>query len=507
MVKKLNHSTKFRLPSLLEKIITPFFLIACSLLYTGHHLYRYRTLTFDSMILNQFVQNAPYSFLTDIYRSYKMQKKGIPKYYHFGSKQAGVLHFKQTFNNATTPFILDNNAKNLYRMVNYPTPVTGAPNVVIFLMEGFSAVSVEALTPNGHKLATQFEKLAQDGLLFTQIYGHGRRSHNGIVSTLSGYPSLLALMLTRKSGNAAYYSIASLLKDKGYDTSFFNSYNSSFDDNDLFVSGAGIDKVFDLKSFKHPKFTGRWGVSDEDLYIKANQYFIQQQRAKKPFFSLLVNTSNHFPYKVPDYFYKEHPEYKVNGEQGYPATFAYADWAIGEFFKMASTEEYFKNTIFVVISDHGEAVDQTDKFMKSLHIPMLIYSPHLIKQPMVIHKVGGQADLIPTLLPMIGHSGSVPFLGEDLLKDPHAPGKVMTRIADTGYYREGDQVLEWDMKLNKTRAFLIDQYSYLQVDKPLDASAHQRLKQNAGAYMEAVSQIFTKAQFRKPPPCKKLPCR
>ena len=498
LVLKLAMSKKFRFSPKIEMVITPIFLIVFSLIYTGHHLYRYRILSFEGKVLNQFVLNAPYSFFTDLYQGYKLKKKGIPNYYSFGSRAEGVLNFKSSHQKIDAPFIDQSSSKNIYRSVSYPVPVTGSPNVVIILMEGFSAVSIEALSPKGHRLGTSFEKLAKRGLFFTSIYGHGTRTHHGYVSTLAGYPSLLNQMLTRTSGNVSFYTLPQLLLDKGYDTSFIYSYNSKFDDKDLFAKRGGIGRILDLKSYKSPKFKSRWGVSDEDLYVKANSYFKKQHLEKKPFFSLLLNSVNHFPYTVPTHFYNEHPEFKKNGKSGYPATFAYADWALGDFLKNAEKEDYFKNTIFVVISDHGESVDKSDKFLKRLHIPMLVFAPELIKNPQEISKVGSQSDLIPTLLPFIGHEGAIPFIGQNLLDSDGRPGFAMMRVGDTAFYREKEKVLEWDMRSNHYRAFEIDKYSYLQEDKPLVPEELERLKKDAQSYMEVISQIFTKRQFRKP---------
>ena len=60
--------------------------------------------------------------------------------------------------------------------------------------------------------------------------------------------------------------------------------------------------------------------------------------------------------------------------------YQYTDWAIAEFFKNASKEEWFKNTVFVLIADHGQNFDPTyDLPLSYFHVPMIFYSPVLIK--------------------------------------------------------------------------------------------------------------------------------
>ena len=87
-----------------------------------------------------------------------------------------------------------------------------------------------------------------------------------------------------------------LLK-QGYNTSFIYGGEKHFDNMASFFYGNGFQNIIDQKDYQNPKFTATWGVSDEDLFDKANETFTQLQNEGKPFFSLVFSSSNHDPFE------------------------------------------------------------------------------------------------------------------------------------------------------------------------------------------------------------------
>ena len=133
-----------------------------------------------------------------------------------------------------------------------------------------------------------------------------------------------------------------------------------------------IDETdFDRDGESHV-FKGTWGYSDEDLAIKANNYF--KSLGNQPFFSLMFSTSNHEPFEFPDRRIELYEEPKATVHNA----MKYADFAVGKFFELAKKEDYFKNTIFIVIADHntrtyGKSLIPINKF----HIPAFIIAPNV----------------------------------------------------------------------------------------------------------------------------------
>lgn len=51
-----------------------------------------------------------------------------------------------------------------------------------------------------------------------------------------------------------------------------------------FFFGNGFDQIVEEDDYNNPSFVGSWGVSDEDLYNKANEEFERLSKSDKPFF-------------------------------------------------------------------------------------------------------------------------------------------------------------------------------------------------------------------------------
>src|SRR5690606_18797555 len=109
---------------------------------------------------------------------------------------------------------------------------------------------------------------------------------------------------------------------------------SNFDEMRSFFLGNGFDYIYDEPTFKNPEFRGVWGVCDEDLMRKADEVF--RSHGDKPFFSVILSTSNHSPFEYPDNKIKlyETPKNTVHNAM------KYADHAIGLFFELAKKSDY-----------------------------------------------------------------------------------------------------------------------------------------------------------------------
>ena len=309
-------------------------------------------------------------------------------------------------------------------------------NIVIILEESLGAEYVGSL--GGLPLTPEFDKLTKEGMLYTKMYSTGTRSVRGIEAVVSGFlPSPSESVVKLPNSQENFYKIASLLKRKGYDTSFIYGGMANFDNMGSFFNGNGFDKIIDEDDYDKATstFHGTWGWSDEDLMAKAIEYF--SSLGSKPFVSVVFSSSNHDPFEFPDGRIKLFDKKKntVNN------AISYADYSIGKFFEMAKKEAYYKNTIFVIIADHN-----TRTYGKHLvpihnfHIPALIIGPNI---PIgKYEKLCSQIDIQPTVLGKIGIATETPMPGRNLFKLPETTtGRAIMQFHDINAFRVGDQVL------------------------------------------------------------------
>jgi len=329
---------------------------------------------------------------------------------------------------------LDNEAVPLAHRQVSSRPRLRPYNLVIFLQESLGAEYVGAL--GGPPLTPHLDRLSREGLFFTNLYATGTRTVRGIEATVSGFlptagRSVVKLGLAQNN----FFTLASLLRRQGYSTEFIYGGESRFDNMRGFFLSNGFQRVIDQPDFDDPVFLGTWGVSDEDLVTKANEVF--KAHGDKPFFALMLSTSNHVPFEFPDGRIKlyEQPKATVNN------AIKYADYAIGKLFELARKEDYYKNTIFMVVADHNTRVFGADLVpIRKFHIPALIIGPGV--EPRRYDKLASQIDLPPTLLDLMGLDATTPLIGRDLLTVPADwPGHAFMQYETTNAYRVGDRVI------------------------------------------------------------------
>ncbi|HMC96145.1 MAG TPA: sulfatase-like hydrolase/transferase, partial [Flavobacteriales bacterium] len=96
--------------------------------------------------------------------------------------------------------------------------------------------------------------------------------------------------------------------------------------------------------------------------------------------------------------------------------YEYADRALHEFFTQAATAPWFKNTVFVILGDHGQRFDPLYEVPLSYHhIPLIIHGPGASTHR-THHGFGTQVDIGETILGMLRLPHVNNTLGSDLLR-------------------------------------------------------------------------------------------
>lgn len=289
----------------------------------------------------------------------------------------------------------------------------GTLNVVVIVEESFGSDYVGAFGDN-RKLTPNFDQLSMQGMLFRHCYATGTRTVRGLEAITASFPPIPSESIIKRPGNENIANWGKVMNGLGYRSSFIYGGYGYFDNMNPFYQSNGFE-LQDRSDIADPEFANIWGVSDGDLFNHAISYFDHQQ---KPFFSIIMTTSNHKPYTFPA---------GIEGVQaqggGRKAGIRYADYALGQFFQEAKRHAWFDNTLFVVVADHGARVYGKEQVpMKSYEIPLLILAPGKIASAQVT-TLTSQMDIAPTVLGLLGLSYTAPFYGQDVL----APGAEKSR--------------------------------------------------------------------------------
>jgi len=276
-----------------------------------------------------------------------------------------------------------------------------------------------------------------------------------------------------------------MMHAQGYSTSFLYGGYGYFDNMNYFYANNGFE-VLDRKSLRRPpRFENIWGVADEDLYDLALDHFDDLSKSGKPFFAIIMNTSNHKPFT----FRAGVPGVKPVGG-GRESGVRYADFAQGYFLEQAERHGWFDNTVFVVVADHGARVyGKQDIPIKSYEIPMLIYAPKHVK-PQRVDALTTQIDVAPTVLGLLGLPYRAPFFGQDVLHTKAADRVVFFSHNHDVAILRGNQLAILGLQ-KSTENFFYDAAT----DSYRPAPRNVELNDLAIAYYQTASELFHERRY------------
>jgi len=368
-------------------------------------------------------------------------------------------------------------------------------NVVVILMESFAGHSVGALgATNG--ITPYFDALAKEGLLFTRFFSNGTHTHQGMFATMACFPNLpgFEYLMQIPEGGHRFSGLAQLLSVRSFANVYIYNGDFSWDNQAGFFGNQGMTNFIGRHDYVNPAFSDRtWGVSDQDMFARANEELDKLAAAGKPFYALLQSLSNHMPYALP----KELPVARVTGHgtlDEHLTAMRYSDWALGQFFEKAKQSPYYKETLFVVLGDHGFTTHEqlTEMNLHRFHVPLLLIAPGIQEKfGKTRATVASQIDAVPTIMGLLGERTRHQCWGRDLLSLPEEDDGLAI-IKPSGGGKEvailrGKRIL---VKLKNSETRLYDyQLGANPVAEPVkDAEDAARLRKELEAFVQTATK-------------------
>ena len=370
------------------------------------------------------VLNTPFS----IYRTIGLNVFVVPDYYKDGDEMAQV-----------------------YSPVHVPNdtiPMT-KKNVVVLIVESFGREYIGALNKtleNGRYRGYTpcVDSLIAKSITFTHSYCNGRKSIDGMPSILSSIPMFVEPFFLTPASMNHVDGIASLLAGEGYQTAFFHGAQRGSMGFQAFARSTGFQEYYGREDYDADErfggdddFDGMWAIWDEPFL---QYYATKMSEMKEPFMTAVFTASSHHPFAIPEKYQKQFPEENLEIHK----CIRYTDMAIGKFFETASREPWFKNTIFVLTSDHTNMSDhpeyQTD--LGGFCSPIIVYEPG--REAEVLDKIAQQIDILPTVMGMLHYQKTYFGFGTDLLNTPAEDTWAVNYMGGIYQYVKHGHVLQFD---------------------------------------------------------------
>ena len=287
---------------------------------------------------------------------------------------------------------------------------TDRPNILLILLESFSSYLVGPA--GGDPLVTpNLNRYAGEGILFRQFYASGTRTDKALPAILSGYPAQPAQSIIKEPKKSqSLPSLVRILSELEYNSSFWYGGDINFANFKSYIISSGFETIVSQDDFNPDDFNSKWGVHDHILF---KAFGDSMKAVREPFFNVILTLSSHEPFDVP-----MDPVFEGKDVMSdYKNSVYYTDKVVGEFLDWSRDQEWWKNTLVILVADHGARVGDMPAYSSDVfRIPMVWTGGAVSEKGLVIEKLGGQVDFPLTVLHQLGTDGAFPF-GKDMLSD------------------------------------------------------------------------------------------
>lgn len=338
---------------------------------------------------------------------------------------------KTASNNVTYHFMEDEECEKIVSEL-YNTQSVGVdtlltmqqPNIIVILLEScggqFTEISGRTdITPN-------LNRLAKEGIYFTNCYGNSWRTDRGTLCTWSGYPSFPTMSVMKiPSKSRTMPNIArTLQEERGYHTHYLYGGDINFTNmRSYLVSGGFSDLTWKEDYTSDEQKSAKWGVRDDITFETLYQLTTSMPQ---PYLIGYSTLSSHSPWDVPIHHFDDEV---LNA-------FYYLDQCVGNFIERLRKSPAWDNTLVVMLPDHGifyQDIDESNPLLN--HIPM-IWVGGAVKEPRRVEQICNQTDLPATLLGQLGLNHDAYTFSRDVLS------KTYTRPVAIHTYDDGFTMID-----------------------------------------------------------------
>ncbi|MEH7356814.1 LTA synthase family protein [Neobacillus drentensis] len=298
----------------------------------------------------------------------------------------------------------------------------------------------EEVTPFLNSLTNDKNTMYFDNFFHQTAQGKTSDAEFMLENSLFGLPQGSAF--TTKGLNT-YQAAPAILGQQGYTSAVFHGNSGSFWNRNEIYKSFGYNKFFDSNYYQiNSQDQAEYGLMDKPFY---EQSIPLLESLPQPFYTKFITVSNHYPYPINEEDATIAPA--ATGDKSvdrYFQTARYADEALKQFFDYLKQSGLYDHSIIIMYGDHYGISENHNKAMEQVlgkkitpfesaglqRVPLFIRVPGM--EGGVNHEYGGQVDILPTLLHLVGiDTKDYVQFGTDLISEQHD---------DLVAFRNGDYV-------------------------------------------------------------------
>ncbi|HAQ0431957.1 TPA: LTA synthase family protein [Enterococcus faecium] len=385
--------------------------------------------------------NRPQLLQRTFDRSYIVKYLGIDAYTIYDGIKTGMTSSVRAHASSNgIDEVLDYTKKH-YAEPNPETfGIAKGKNVIVLHLESFQQflinmkVDGQEVTPFLNSIFQNQATISFDNFFHEVGQGKTSDAENMLETGTFGLPQ--GSLFTELGSDNVFQAAPAILGQKqGYTSAVFHGNVASFWNRDHVYKNLGYDNFFDRSYFDESDETLGYGILDKDLFSESAQYHLEH--LQQPFYTKFLSVTNHTPYYTDDKNF-DFPSLNTGNStvDNYVRTAHYLDQSLEQFFTYLKKSAIYQNSIFVIYGDHfgisntdnkdlasalGKDPDTWNEFdnAQMQRVPLMIHIPGYTKGS-VNHEYGGEIDVLPTLLHLLGiDDKDYLHFGTDLLSPQH----------------------------------------------------------------------------------------
>lgn len=384
--------------------------------------------------------NRPQLLQRTFDRSYIVKYLGIDAYTIYDGIKTGMTSSVRAHASSNgIDEVLDYTKKH-YAEPNPETfGIAKGKDVIVLHLESFQQflinmkVDGQEVTPFLNSIFQNQATISFDNFFHEVGQGKTSDAENMLETGTFGLPQ--GSLFTELGSDNVFQAAPAILGQKqGYTSAVFHGNVASFWNRDHVYKNLGYDNFFDRSYFDESDETLGYGILDKDLFSESVQYL---EHLQQPFYTKFLSVTNHTPYYTDDKNF-DFPSLNTGNStvDNYVRTAHYLDQSLEQFFTYLKKSAIYQNSIFVIYGDHfgisntdnkdlasalGKDPDTWNEFdnAQMQRVPLMIHMPGYTKGS-VNHEYGGEIDVLPTLLHLLGiDDKDYLHFGTDLLSPQH----------------------------------------------------------------------------------------
>lgn len=287
---------------------------------------------------------------------------------------------------------------------------------------------------NGQEITPNLNRLLKDSAYFDHVYqqiGAGNTSDSEWIMHTSLYPEGMDPTVNVIDGSNIP-SLVHTLERNGYGTATYHADDITYWSRDKLYPALGFDYVYTSEEIPNEKEIG-FGPADEVLFNYVEKQLPDQMEDHSLMYSNIITLTSHTPFEMPDeYEYLNLPDsYKDTYVGNYLQSVRYTDEQIGKFIQSLKELGIYDQSLILIYGDHsglhGAPVTEKDEQLLkemlghdyNLHdrfvVPIIFNAPGIFNGE-THSQLGGQIDLMPTLLNLLGIEHDSQMIGHNLFQ-------------------------------------------------------------------------------------------